>query len=197
LTCSCFAFFKIGDEKYINTNFTVEVYSTPYNLYSIISKKYKFTNIIENPVEERIHKYEQRGWIYEKHIPNNENSCDDNKHKEPRKKEKNYCFQKRNVDNCYWITKDGITHLENIIHKNLVDEYEKSIYNVLLKLNNLECGLSKYKLLLQFENIPKERASALALRAEKTATDYIIIFGMDKILLDLLKRKYISHYRIF
>jgi hypothetical protein len=184
LTCSCFAFFRIGGEEYsIPPNFNVEVYSTPYNLYSILSKKYKFTNIIENPVEERIYKYQQRGWIYEKHIPL-DFSCDD-KPKEPRKKEKIYCFQKRNIDNNYWITKGGATYLENIIHIKLFDEYEKAIYSVLLKLNNSKCGLSKYELLLQFEYIPKE---------EKIATDYIIIFGMDKILLDLLNRKYISYF---
>jgi hypothetical protein len=172
------------------------------NLYSILSGKYNFTNIIENPVEERIYKYQQRGWIYEEHIPNNDNnddvfSCGDDKSKEPIEKEKIVCFQKRNIDDRYWITKDGIIYLENIIYKNLFDEYEKAIYNVLLKLNNPKCGLSKYKLLLQFENIPKKRASALALRAEKTATDYIITLGMDKIFLDLLNRKYISHYPTF
>jgi hypothetical protein len=198
LTCSCFAFLRISEiEKmyYNDEPSEVKVYSTPYNLYSIISKNYNFTSIIYNPTKKRISKYEERGWNYKKE---QEEAVKKEKVRKiihfqrPEMTKKKYAAN-QNARN-YLLEKEKLSLLDKENSKN---EYENAVISVISKLVepkglNMDCHyyrdgytyilLSKSQILSQY-NFEKENISK---------QDYIILYGMKKILKDLLNRGYIE-----
>jgi hypothetical protein len=198
LTCSCFAFFRISEKEKIDCDnddgSVVKVYSTPYNLYYIISKNYNFTSIINNPTKKRISKYKKRGWNYkeEQEPVKKEKVRKIIYFQRPKMTEKKYAAN-QNARN-YLLEKEKLLLLNKESIKN---EYENAVISVISKLLDPEerpwgfnyydgTGiiplLSKSQLLSQYnfegENISKR--------------DYIILYGIKKILKDLLSRGYIE-----
>lgn len=90
LTCSCFAFVRRLSQSDIeeanennkssnNDNIIVDVYTTPYNLYSILSGGMHFTNMKEEVEQIRVDKYIERGWNF-KPTTTTEDTYNEHKH---------------------------------------------------------------------------------------------------------------------